>query len=320
MAFKGLCAFPITPMDAEGRVDAAAFAGLLRRLVAAKVDSIGVLGSTGTYMYLSRAERRRAVEIAAAEAAGIPLLVGIGALRTDETVTLARDARAAGASAGLLAAVSYTPLRDNEVFAHFATVAGQGGLPLVIYDNPATTHFHFGPELVARLSRVPNIVAIKSTAPAEGAAAHVAALRAAVPPGFFLGYAGDWNVAPALLAGAEAWYSVLGGLCPDVCLQLVRAAAAGDVATVAALQARLEPVWALFRQHTSLRVVYAAARELGITDRDPPLPIAPLPADVRRQVAATFSDPGLSSGGLTVRDGFPAAAGRRSRPATPRSG
>ncbi len=85
----------------------------------------------------------------------MPLLVGIGALRTDEAVRLAQDARAAGASAGLLAPVSYTPLTEDEVFAHFAAVAGEGGLPLVIYDNPATTHFRFTPTLLGRLARLP---------------------------------------------------------------------------------------------------------------------------------------------------------------------
>lgn len=47
--FRGLSAFPITPADADGRVDTGALCRLLERLAAAKVDSIGLLGSTGTY-------------------------------------------------------------------------------------------------------------------------------------------------------------------------------------------------------------------------------------------------------------------------------
>ncbi|MGC1302561.1 MAG: dihydrodipicolinate synthase family protein, partial [Caulobacteraceae bacterium] len=53
--FRGLSAFPITPADADGRVDVDELARLLERLVAAGVDSIGLLGSTGSYPYLSRA-------------------------------------------------------------------------------------------------------------------------------------------------------------------------------------------------------------------------------------------------------------------------
>ena len=91
---KGLSAFPITPSNRDGQVDAGALRALLEPLIAAKVDSIGLLGSTGSYPYFNRDERRRAVQVAAALADGkTPLLVGVGALRTDDAVKLAQDAR-----------------------------------------------------------------------------------------------------------------------------------------------------------------------------------------------------------------------------------
>ncbi|ANP89848.1 hypothetical protein BA011_29565 (plasmid) [Rhizobium leguminosarum] len=62
--FKGLSAFPITPADASGRVDRAALAMLLQRIVDAGADSIGLLGSTGAYAFLTRDERKRAIETA----------------------------------------------------------------------------------------------------------------------------------------------------------------------------------------------------------------------------------------------------------------
>jgi 4-hydroxy-tetrahydrodipicolinate synthase len=166
MQFQGLSAFPITPADPQGHVDTAALRRLLRRLADAEVDSIGLLGSTGTYAYLNRAERRRAVEAAVTELSGaVPLLVGIGAMRTDDAVRHGQDAKAAGADAVLLAPVSYTPLTDDEVFEHFATVARSVDLPVVIYNNPGTTHFTFSPELIIRLSQVPGIVAVKNPSP-----------------------------------------------------------------------------------------------------------------------------------------------------------
>src|SRR4051812_6458334 len=88
----GLSAFPITPADADGRIDVEALRALLAPLVKAGVHSIGLLGSTGTYPYLSRTERRRALEVAIDEVGGrIPIVVGVGALRTDEAVRLAQD-------------------------------------------------------------------------------------------------------------------------------------------------------------------------------------------------------------------------------------
>jgi 4-hydroxy-tetrahydrodipicolinate synthase len=245
------------------------------------------LGSTGTYAYLTRAERRRAIEAAVGTVGGkAPILVGVGALRTDEAIALARDAKAIGASAGLLAAVSYTPLTEDEVFAHYAAVARESELPIRIYDNPGTTHFSFTPALLARLGRVPGIVALKTSAPgADAVAAHLAKLRETMPPGFAIGYSADWNAAEGLLAGADAWYSVLGGILPGPCLRIVRAAKAGDTVEARRLNAMLEPVWALFREFTSLRTVYAMANLLGLTDADPPRPILPLGNDARRRIA-----------------------------------
>jgi 4-hydroxy-tetrahydrodipicolinate synthase len=293
---SGLSAFPITPSDAGGRIDADALRRLLEPLIAAGVDSIGLLGSTGTYAYLTREERRRAVTIAAAAIGGrVPLLVGIGALRTDDAIRLAQDARAAGADAGLLAPVSYTPLTDAEVFAHFEAVAGEGGLPIVLYDNPATTHFRFTPDLIGRIARLPGIVAAKCAAPEPAAAAAgVAALREAVPACFPIGFSGDWNVTETLIAGGAAWFSVAGGLFPRTCLAIVRAVEAGDLARARALNAELEPLWALFKAHSSLRIVYALADLLGLCRAEPPRPIQPLPPEIRAAVAATLGRMSLS--------------------------
>jgi 4-hydroxy-tetrahydrodipicolinate synthase len=288
-AMNGLSAFPITPSYADGRVDTSSLRGLISRLTAAGVDSIGLLGSTGTYAYLSRAERRRALETAVDAAGGTPILAGVGALRTDEAVGLAQDARAIGAKAGLLAAVSYTPLNDDEVFEHFVTVARESGLPIHIYHNPGTTHFTFTPALLARLGKVPGIVALKTSAPeAAAVGAHLAELRGLMPAGFGIGYSADWNAAEGLIAGADGWYSVLGGIFPGVCLKIVRAAKAGDAAEARRLNASLEPVWALFKEFTSLRTVYAMANLLDLAEADPPRPILPLGEAARRRIAETI--------------------------------
>ncbi|MFC7739139.1 dihydrodipicolinate synthase family protein [Roseomonas sp. GCM10028921] len=281
--FRGLSAFPITPAGDGGRVDTDALATLLRRLQKAEVDSVGLLGSTGTYAYLTRAERRRAIEAAAECVSGrVPLVVGVGALRTDDAQDLARDAEAAGANGLLLAPVSYTPLTDEEVFQHFAAVAGATGLPLCIYNNPSTTNFTFSDQLVARLAEVPRIFAVKNPAPAPTEAkAKVATLRALLPGDFDIGYSGDWHSAEAVLAGGVAWYSVIGGLLPRPSLALMRAAQAGNAAEVHRLNAAFGPLWDLCKQHGSLRVVYAAANLLGLTGAQPPRPILPLGAAER---------------------------------------
>jgi len=287
--FRGLSAFPITPSDEQGRVDTGALQTLLARLMDAKVDSIGLLGSTGSYPYFDRSERRRAVEAAVDQVGDeIPILVGIGALRTSDVVQFGQDARAAGADAVLLAPVSYTPLTDDEVFTHFETVAGAVGLPLCVYNNPSTTHFTISTDLIARLSRVPNIVAVKNPSPTASVVPDaLRELRAKTAAGFSLGFSTDWNATEAMLAGGDACYSVVGGLFPKAITQILAAVQGGNVDEARRLDERLKPLWDLFTELSSLRVMYAAANLLGI-HATPPRPILPLSEAAQRRVGQTL--------------------------------
>lgn len=158
--FTGLSAFPLTPMNEQG-LDEAAFVRLIERLVAARVDAIGVLGSTGNYAYLTRAERARVARLAVEHAGEVPVMAGIGALRTCEVLALADDAQAAGARGVLLAPVSYQKLMDDEVFGLYETVTQALSLPLCVYDNPGTTRFAFSDALHGEIARLPNVASIK---------------------------------------------------------------------------------------------------------------------------------------------------------------
>lgn len=290
--FAGLSAFSITPTDEAGRVDTDALAGLLERILSAGADSIGLLGSTGGYAFLSRTERRRAVEAAMESVGGkIPVIVGVGALRTDEAEALARDAKAAGADGLLLAPMSYTPLTEDEVFQHMASVAAAGALPLCIYNNPGTTRFVFSDRLIARLAKVPGISAVKMPLPADGDfSAELVRLRAQTPKDFSIGYSGDWGAAQSLLSGGDAWYSVAAGLLPGEARALSRAAIKGDQAKAAHLDRSFHPLWTLFKEFGSFRVMYAIANLLGVCRAAPPRPILPLgAADVLRVQAALES-------------------------------
>lgn len=285
--FRGLSAFPLTPADADGVVDTNAFAVMIERLVAAGVDSIAVLGSTGTYAYLDRSERSRALACAVETVASrVPLIAGIGAMRTSWVKELARDAERLGADGLLLAPVSYAPLTQDEVFAQFDATAAATGLPICIYNNPSTTHFSFSPELVSRLSHLANIAAIKMPLPADGDfAGEIGRLRSSCREGLNVGYSGDWGAASALLAGADAWYSVVAGLLPVPSLRLTRAGLSSDREATTAADADFQPLWAVFRTHGSLRVMYVIADQLGLRPGQPPLPIQPLDSSVGLAVA-----------------------------------
>ncbi|ACS57054.1 MULTISPECIES: dihydrodipicolinate synthase family protein [Rhizobium] len=285
--FHGLSAFPPTPANREGRVDTEALGRLLERLCDAGVASIGLLGSTGIYAFLTREERRRAVEAAVECVRGrIPLVVGVGALRTDHARSLARDAEAAGADALLLAPVSYTPLTQDEAYEHFLAVTEAANLPLCIYNNPGTTHFTFGRDLLQRLSDIETIRAVKMPLPADGDfAGELAALREKTR--LAIGYSGDWGAAEALLSGADAWYSVIGGLLPRVALALTKAAIAGKGGEAHRLDGLLEPLWKTFKAFGSLRVVYTLVDLLSLAGAELPRPLLPLgPMDRQRVLDA----------------------------------
>ncbi|MFE6387970.1 dihydrodipicolinate synthase family protein [Nocardiopsis dassonvillei] len=295
--FTGLSAFPLTPLD-DDRFDERAYAGLVTRLAEAGVDSIGALGSTGSYAYLDREERRRAARTAVQHADGTPVVVGIGALRTSQVQALAQDAQQAGASAVLLAPVSYQPLTDEDVFALYEDVTAELSVPLVVYDNPGTTRFTFSTELYARVAALPAVAAIKiPPVPADPVAARerVAAVRAAVPDHVGIGVSGDGVAATGLNAGCRAWFSVVGGTLPAAALPLVRAALGGDAEGAAAESERLRPLWELFASHGSLRVVAAIAEHLGlVAPRCLPRPVLGLPAAERERVARVVGQLGLA--------------------------
>lgn len=284
--FTLLSAFPLTPTDDEGQLKPELLQRFLERIVAAGADSIGLLGSTGGYAYLTPEERKRTLRTAVDCVAGrTPLVVGVGALTTDVAEDLARDARQAGADGLLLAPMSYQPLTDDEVFRHFEAVAAAGELPLCIYNNPGTTKFTFSPDLIARLAEIPNVGAVKMPLPADSDyAGEMRRLRAVTPDGFAIGYSGDWGAKDALLAGGACWYSVVAGLLPEPALALTRAAQAGNAAEVERIDHAFAPLWELFREFGSFRVMFTIAEILGLGRITPPRPILPLEPASRQRV------------------------------------
>ncbi|MEU2623881.1 dihydrodipicolinate synthase family protein [Streptomyces sp. NPDC007157] len=291
--FRGLSAFPLTPTSEDG-IDENAFRALVSRLAAAGVDSIGALGSTGGYAYLTREQRARVTALAVEAADGVPVMVGIGALRTSQVLAHAEDAQKAGASAVLLAPMTYQPLTDDEVFGLYQDVTRELSVPLCVYDNPRTTHVDFTDELHGRIAELPNVAAVKiPPVPDDPAAAErrVTALRARLPETVSIGVSGDWAAAGGLNAGCEAWFSVLGGLFPRTALALTRAAQAGDAEQATARSERLEPLWDLNRRYGGLRVMSAAAAHLGLTtEPNLPLPLRGLPADARGRLITVLDD------------------------------
>lgn len=294
---SGLSAFPLTPMNEDG-IDEAAFVRLIERLVGAGVDSIGALGSTGNYAYLTYADRARITKLAVEHAGQVPVIVGIGALRTRDVLALAENAQKMGANAVLLAPMSYQKLSAEEVFDFYETVTRVLSIPLCVYDNPSTTHFEFSDELHGQIAHLPNVCSIKIPgvpADSDMARARIERLRTLVPSHVTIGVSGDASAAMGLNAGCDTWYSVIGGLFPESALAITRASQAGDAQEAMRLSERLLPLWNLFSQHGgSLRVVAAAAELMGLAESPClPLPLKALEGADRQQLARLLIELGL---------------------------
>ncbi|MEM9732207.1 MAG: dihydrodipicolinate synthase family protein [Pseudomonadota bacterium] len=278
-----LSAFIVTPTDETGIVNTDHLARLVAHAAQPGIASIGVLGSTGSYIYLSADQRARALAAAVEAAGDTPVIAGIGALTTHDVLHNLKAAEQAGAAGVLLAPVTYLPLMEPEVANLFCTVAANTDLPVCFYNNPGTTGFTPSESLITDLAADGTIAAVKMPPAPEGDfAGQIDCLRTATPDDFTIGYSGDAFIAGALEAGADAWYSVLAGTLPDVALRLWNAK--DDPAQLAAVNESLAPLWALFNAHGSIRVIYEVVNSSGLGPYAPLPPQQPLPQDVRGQI------------------------------------
>jgi 4-hydroxy-tetrahydrodipicolinate synthase len=156
----------VTPFTERDEVDHEA----LRRLVGfhAENHSAGILllGSTGEAIMLTSEERGKIIDTVFDEADGkIPVMVGVGAVTTRQTIENAKHAKSVGAAAGLIVQPPYIKPNQAALYSYFKDVADAVDMPFVIYNNPERCGVNVEPETIARLARHRNIVAIKEAGP-----------------------------------------------------------------------------------------------------------------------------------------------------------
>lgn len=294
--FGPLVAYPPTPRTADGDVDTRALAVLVDRAVTAGVSGVAVLGSTGGFAYLDRAQRRAVVAAAVETVAGrVPVMAGVGALTTAEVLDHVADARAAGADAVLVATMSYLPLSEPEVLGLLAAVAERGGLPVWAYHNPVSTGFDYSVDLLARVAALPGIGGVKDRGrDLDDLRLRVAALGSRLPAGVEIGFSGDVLGAEALIAGARTWHSGLAGVLPEWYVAVARAATEGRTADARALMERLGAFASLVMAHGGPRAVHAVAALRGVPAGALPAPLLPAGQEVVELLArglAALGDP-----------------------------
>lgn len=165
MKFEGIYTPAITPLNADGKIDHAAFGDVLEFLIDAGVHGIIIGGSTGEY-YAHTTEERLALAAYAREVIGtrVPLIIGTGAVRTEDSVEFAKGAKAIKADAILVGSPPYALPTEAENAAHALAVDRAAGLPVMLYNYPGRMGVSMGREFFRTVtSASKNFVAIKES-------------------------------------------------------------------------------------------------------------------------------------------------------------
>ncbi|CAG9172276.1 4-hydroxy-tetrahydrodipicolinate synthase [Cupriavidus laharis] len=165
MKFEGIYTPAITPLTTNEDIDNAAFAQVLESLIDAGVHGIIIGGSTGEYYAHTTAERL-ALAAYAKEVIGtrVPLIVGTGAVRTEDSVEYAKGAKAIKADAILVGSPPYALPTEAENAIHALTVDKAADLPIMLYNYPGRMSVSMGREFFRTVSAASsNFVAIKES-------------------------------------------------------------------------------------------------------------------------------------------------------------
>ncbi len=285
----GIIAYPITPFTADGSgVDAAALTALVDRLVGTGAHAIAPTGSTGESAYLTEDEFDTVVDVTVGAVAGrVPVIVGASDLTTANTVRRARYAQQAGADALMILPVSYWKLTEREIIAHYAAVAAAVDLPIMVYNNPATSGIDMGPELLVRMfDEIDNVTMVKESTGDLMRMRRIKELSGGELP-FYNG--SNPLVLDALTEGAAGWCTAAPNLRPQPCLDLYDAVRAGDVDRARQIYDDLAPLLRFIVAGGLPTTVKAGLELLGSNVGDPRAPLLPLDASGRAELRAMLT-------------------------------
>jgi 4-hydroxy-tetrahydrodipicolinate synthase len=225
--FKGIIAYPITPFDENEKVNIPLFKHLVERLVISGSHGIAPLGSTGVMPYLSDEEKEEVTEATLQQVKGrIPTLVGVSNLTTEKTIHHAQFAEKAGADAVMIIPMSYWKLTDDEIVTHYDAVARKISIPIMAYNNPATSGVDMSPALLKRLLEIPNVTMIKES---TGDVQRMHFLRRELGEEVAFYNGSNPLALAAFSAGARGWCTAAPNLIPELTISLYNAVEEGDL-------------------------------------------------------------------------------------------
>ncbi len=290
--YQGLWPAMLTPLDEAGRPALGEAEKLVELFVQQKLDGIYLLGSTGQGPLLSVADRQAITECVVKTAAGrIPVMAHVGAVSTDDSVTLAKHAAKVGADAISSVGPIYYRASADGVFEHFRRIGAAGELPFFVYHLSIVNTLSLGGrEYVDRLLGIPNVAGMKFTE------------RDLYQFGLICAYAGDrmrlFSGADELLCqsamtGAHGaigtFYNVWGPACQTARQAFVDGSVTAGSRFMTKFQLALDEILSSQSTWTFLRAAMRIKYQIEIGPCKSPLGVTDRPwkdADVERLIAA----------------------------------
>nr|WP_315472457.1 dihydrodipicolinate synthase family protein [uncultured Undibacterium sp.] len=283
--FKGIISYPITPFNAAGDVDVISLKMLIEKLILSGSHAIAPLGSTGESAYLNDEEWSLVAETTIKHVAKrLPVIVGISELTTQNALKRARIAEHLGADAIMVLPASYWKLNNDEIFQHYATIAQAVALPIMVYNNPATSGIDMSPELIVNMFKsIENITMVKES---SGDIQRMHKIRT-LSQGELPFYNGSNPLAlEAFAAGATGWCTAAPNIIPQWPVKLYEAFQANDINTAREVFYQQLPILEFLWKGSLPTTIKAGLRLAGFEAGIPRKPLLPLDQTLTIQLDA----------------------------------
>ncbi len=290
VVIEGAITALVTPFR-NGAVDDKAIAELVEEQIAAGIDGLVPVGTTGESPTLSFEEHIHVIaQVVKAARRRVPIVAGTGSNSTAEAIELSKAAREVGADALLHVTPYYNKPTQDGLIKHFTAVAEAVPLPIILYNVPGRTSCDLLPDTVARMCDVPNIVGVKEATANVVRATQIiqkCGARMTVLSG------DDFTMYPLYAVGARGVISVLSNIAPGWVAEMWDAVQAGDWARARALHYRLQPLTELLFAETSPIPIKGAMALAGKIADEIRAPLYPLAGAARERMKALLQAEGL---------------------------
>jgi 4-hydroxy-tetrahydrodipicolinate synthase len=286
--FKGSIVAIVTPWK-NGKLDKDAFAKLIEFQIENGTSAIVPCGTTGESATMDYPEHHEVVAFTIERVKGrVPVIAGTGSNSTSEAISLTRKAKELGADAALLLSPYYNKPMQEGLYQHYKSVAEAVAIPQIVYNCPGRTGSSVSPDTVARLSKIPNIVALKD---AVGSIDYTSEVASKCDITILSG--NDSMNLPIIALGARGSISVLANVAPRASADLCQAALDRDWDKALALHKQYFDLCQTLFVESNPIPVKAALEMMGLIGPELRLPLTPISEANRARLRASMEKVGL---------------------------